>query len=447
MWRGGDTVASGPDLPAILGAMREGGCPPELDRTALADVVTFGTPLGRRTLVRGVLRLHPGEGFSLDEGRIGVHPSRPLPAPPLLEPDDREGWIDTYLEALQGAIAVGGRVGCALSGGLDSRTLLALLRSMGADPIAITFGRPGHPDLSLAREVATRAGVRHHVHEVPPDGPLPQLDEIAAVTGGTGNLALLAGVTSHREVAGLVDVLVSGASGDALFGPLPALAPDDPDGLHAALPPLRDDRRRRLLPDATPVEERWTEARTPPAPTGERDALRLEHQLRWRQARLIADGLRLRGVHTPAVAPFLDAGPRAIARSLPDTLRQGRILQRLALERVAPDLAALPLVPDPRPPAVPARALRYLRGRAAHLARNLWLRGTPDRGALFDVQTALRTRPAWREAMEGLCAAPPSGIDPAGLRRLWRRHRRGRDNLGLLFGRLLVLQRFVERWL
>jgi len=397
--------------------------------------------------VDGVARLHPGESYVVDDRGVTFLPAPPLPSRSDLDPDDADGWIDAYLSALRRALTpavdAGGELGCSLSGGLDSRTLLALLCSMGAAPIAVTFGDPDHPDRVAAARVAGAAGVRHLCSDLPRGGPLEHLDEIADGTGGTGNLALLAGVSAHREVAGRVGRLVSGASGDALFGPLPP----DPDGLAAALPALRDDRRRLLLPDAAPVTDRLAEARAIPLAGVRGDGARLAPLLRWRQARVIADGLRLRQRHTPVTAAFLDPAVQALALALPAPLREGRRLQREALARLAPDLAALPLVPahDPPPPA--HRAARYLRGRADHLARNLWLRGTPDRGAQFDVQTALRIHSRWRAAMDHLCAHPPLGVDPDGLRRLWRRHRRGRDNLGLLFGRLLVLGRFVERWL
>lgn len=441
-------------LPELMTIMRGEGIEPALDAAALADVVTFGTPLGRRTLIGEVVRLHPGEevvpGQGADSPGVEILPPRD-PEGPGLASDDREGWIASYLERLREALARRidgpGTLGCALSGGLDSRTLLALLRALGATPVAVNFGNAGHPDREVATAVAKKAGVDLLTAELPPDGPLPHLDEIAAMTGGTGNLALLAGLPSHTPMAERIDFLVSGASGDALFGPLPPVIPDDPKGLRAALPPLRDDRRRALLPDAPEVEERLEEAAAFPTPASSGDAARLAHLMRWRQATVIADGVRMRTIHTPVVAPFLEPGPRALAAALPAELREGRDLQRTALQRLAPDLASLPLVPGPPPGTPVTRATHYLRGRADHLARNLWLRGTPDRGALFDIQTALRRRPRWREAMERLCASPPPGVDPRGLRRLWRRHLRGRDNLGLLFGRLLVTQRFVERWL
>jgi len=430
----------------LIEIQRAQGVRPTLDEVALGDTVTFGTPLGRRTLVRGIARLHPGEALT-----PGGEPRPPVwPRRPPLDPADRSSWIGAYLDALRGTLddRIDRRdvLGCTLSGGLDSRTLLALLRDRGCAPLAVTFGPPGHPDREVAAAVAEEAGVEHLVSEIPPDGPLPHLDEVARMTAGTGNLALLAGVCSHAEVEGRIDLLVSGASGDALFGPLPPAVPGDPQGLRATLSPLREDRRRALLADAPTVDDRLEEARALPCPAADGDAAKLVHLLRWRQATVIADGVRLRARHTPVVAPFLGAGCRALAMGLPADLREGRTLQRLALERLAPDLAALPRVPAP--PARPAfRAARYLRGRADHLARNLWLRGTPDRAALFDIQSALRKRPAWREAVEGLCAAPPPGIEAGGLERLWRRHLHGRDNLGLLFGRLLVIQRFVERYL
>ena len=446
VWASDRGVRMAASLTELLEFQRAQGVRPTLDEIALGDTVTFGTPLGRRTLVRGVVRLHPGEILE-----PGGTPSQPVwPRRPALDPADREGWVDAYIDALGRAIddRVDPRdvLGCTLSGGLDSRTLLALLRDRGHAPRAITFGTPGHPDREVAVAVAKAAGAEHLVTDIPPDGPLPHLDEVARVTGGTGNLALLAGVCSHAEAAGKVDLLVSGASGDALFGPLPAAAPGDPQGLHAALSPLRDDRRRALLTDAPSVDERLEEARALPCPPGGGDGARLVHLLRWRQATVIADGVRLRKRHTPVLAPFLGAHSRALALGLPPDLREGRTLQQLALERLAPDLARLPRVPA-APARRATRAARYLRGRADHLARNLWLRGTPDRNAQFDIHSALRKRPAWRAAAEGLCAAPPPGIDPGGLARLWRRHLRGRDNLGLLFGRLLVLHRFVERYL
>ena len=443
----GDDCASASSWTGLLGWMRERGASIQLDPTALSDLITFGTPLGRRTLIRGVQRLHPGERLAHRAGGFTIRAARPLVVPDL-DPADEQAWVDAYVGALRGVVAralvPGARLGCTLSGGLDSRTLAALLAQLGAAPLAITFGQPGMPDVAGARSVAKQLGLEHLVSPLPEHGPLPYLDEVADVTGGCGSLAHVPGLPSHAEVAGRVDRLVSGASGDALLG--------EPSGdvggerwLRHLLSPLRETRRRALLPAASPVNQRLEEARLE-GPAHEDPTRRwLRHALRWRQATVIADGVRLRLEHTDVLTPYLEHGVRELALALPAPLRRGRRLQHLALYKLDPALAALPLVPPAHPPLM-WRTARYLQGRTDHLLRHLWLRGTPERGVAFDIHTALRRQPAWRRAMSRLCEAPPPTVDPAALRRLWRRHLGGRDNHGVLLGRLLVVRRFVDRW-
>ena len=54
------------------------------------------------------------------------------------------------------------RVSVALSGGLDSRHLLAASRTIWGDLDALTFGEPDSSDVTIARRVAAIAGVPHH---------------------------------------------------------------------------------------------------------------------------------------------------------------------------------------------------------------------------------------------------------------------------------------------
>jgi asparagine synthetase B (glutamine-hydrolysing) len=419
-------------LDPLLEAMGSAGTTPVLDPVALGDLVTLGTPLGDRTLIRGVSRHVPEEPFAAGPG------------------GGDDDWVDAYLDTLRRstrtALASGQRPGCTLSGGLDSRTIAALAVAEGARPLAVTFGAPGLPDREIATAVAGHLGLDHRCDALPPDGPLPWLDLVAEHTSGTGNLALVPGLPTHEAVAGRIDVLLSGASGDALYGgPVDSEAGEE-GWLERLLQPLRADRRRLLLPGATSIAGRLVEARLPQR-EGEAPAARwLRHLLRWRQATVIADGVRLRTAFTPVSTPFLEPGSRRLALALPDRLRADRRLQRLALERLDPDLAAIPLAGELPSPGLASRSSAYARGRVDHLLRNLRLRGTPERGVAFDVQTAFRQREAWQGAAESLCEAPPPGVEPDGLRRLWDRHRAGRDNHGLLLGRLLVAKRFVDRW-
>lgn len=458
-WSGSDLAVVSRFLAPCVVAMRSVGTAPAADQTTIEDLVTFGTPLGRGTMVEGVQRLHPGEIAVLRAGAVDIEPPelQPIPSPPR---DDEAAWIDAYLERLWEVLQRGlddddtpealDRVGCALSGGLDSRTLATMLSRERVPFTAVTFGRPLSAEWRRAGEVASHLGVPHLRTPLPADGPLAQLDLIADITGGTGSLAYAPGTPTHELAARHVDVLISGASGDALFGDLPGPQPESTGMQHylPPMPPLRVDRRALAIPWAPSVERRIEQARLPHIAGEGPQSRALRYLLRWRQATTIADGVRLRDAVTRVITPFLEPEVVALARDLPPRLRTHRTLQRHALRKLDWYLADLPLVPSPPWERLDwyRRAGGFARGRVDHLLRNLWLRGTPDREAIFDVHTAFRLHPQWLAQGDKLCADPPPGVDPEGLRTLWTRHRMGRDNLGRLFGRLLVAQRFLERW-
>ena len=66
--------------------------------------------------------------------------------------------LDRALDRLE-AVAGGRRIVLPLSGGYDSRLLAASLVERGLPVTAFAFGRPGHPDVAVSREVADRLGI------------------------------------------------------------------------------------------------------------------------------------------------------------------------------------------------------------------------------------------------------------------------------------------------
>lgn len=66
--------------------------------------------------------------------------------------------FETALDRLQ-RVADGRPVVVPLSGGYDSRLLAAGLVDRGHEVVGFTFGRSGHPDVELSREVADRLGI------------------------------------------------------------------------------------------------------------------------------------------------------------------------------------------------------------------------------------------------------------------------------------------------
>jgi hypothetical protein len=70
--------------------------------------------------------------------------------------DHSMALLDRYFAAV--ARSFGDRVGCALSGGYDSRLILACLRRHGACPRVYVYGSPPEGDVLLASEIARQEG-------------------------------------------------------------------------------------------------------------------------------------------------------------------------------------------------------------------------------------------------------------------------------------------------
>lgn len=119
---------------------------------------------GPETIWAGVASTQPGEIVRLDDDGVtrrqyweycpGVRTDSPEDSLTML----REGF-ETALERLE-CVADGRPVVVPLSGGLDSRLLAAGLAARNHEVVGFTFGRSGHPDVEVSREVADRLGIR-----------------------------------------------------------------------------------------------------------------------------------------------------------------------------------------------------------------------------------------------------------------------------------------------
>ena len=143
--------ASGESLRAVLSE-----CPKEhwaIDVQAVAGYRS-GRRLRGRTVVRGVYEVPPGH--VLLRSAQGLCTREDLITPARARLDELLG------AALRVALERGRRVALALSGGLDSALLLALLRALGAQevPVYILAAEiPGYGELPEALDSAQRLGV------------------------------------------------------------------------------------------------------------------------------------------------------------------------------------------------------------------------------------------------------------------------------------------------
>lgn len=136
---------------------------PTVDRFAAQEYILFGGNHGSRTPIDGIRVVDPTAARDLIGGRsVQIH------APAQFSLHARPASVATAVEAVCEAIAsefrgvaaaFGSNIGMALSGGFDSRLLLAALDHVGVQPHLFVYGRPADEDVVVAKAVARGLGM------------------------------------------------------------------------------------------------------------------------------------------------------------------------------------------------------------------------------------------------------------------------------------------------
>ncbi|MGC3976533.1 MAG: asparagine synthase (glutamine-hydrolyzing) [Nitrospira sp.] len=198
----------------------------DLDRTSLFHYLTLRFVPGTSSMINGVSRLAPGHWFryELDTGRFETQRYwRPSFVP-------QEGraireWSELVRTELRAAVQRWSLsdvpIGCSLSGGLDSSSIVGLLAESGHSKLkTYSLGFEGAAELDelpLAKQVAERWGTDHHELILRPDDLLRDLLKMVWFLDepyGGGLPSWYVFQFMHRDVK----VGMTGTGGDELFG-------------------------------------------------------------------------------------------------------------------------------------------------------------------------------------------------------------------------------------
>lgn len=136
----------------------------ELDPVAVAVQSLLGWQLGQRTLFRGVEKLAPGAIAHLDEEGVNVSATAPRVEARMSMEDAVSAAARVLRVSLEALLDDHPEAVLQLTGGQDSRLLLSAIppaRRRGLR--AMTLGLSGSDDVTIARQLATRDGMRHEV--------------------------------------------------------------------------------------------------------------------------------------------------------------------------------------------------------------------------------------------------------------------------------------------
>lgn len=142
-------------------------CKKSLDLQGIAEIACFGYPLSDRTPYQNIFSLHAGEVVSIDLAdlqRRRYWRWDELPSPSTyVDCAAPERLYRLFMDAVELRLR-GQKVAAAfLSGGLDSRAVVAALRGAGLEVFTANFGSPTSQDRVLGELAAKRLGA-HYSH-------------------------------------------------------------------------------------------------------------------------------------------------------------------------------------------------------------------------------------------------------------------------------------------
>lgn len=318
-------------------------------------------PIGDDTVFAELKTLSPFTVIELTEQGIVRHRvEKPLPAAPSREP------LATQIERHRAPLAAivgahvshfGNHVRSPLSGGLDSRLVLAALRAAGCSPELYVYGLPGDEDVEIAQAMGKACGFEvawtDKYAETPAPDAFPELVERnfhqfdgLPTFGNIFDNGAHGATQIARHAGGAL--AVSGGCGEIYrnFFYLP-------DRRFTAHDVARTFFARFVPGDATDafdsrtfldgIAARIRSVIEPPAATGPLDRTRIEQIYpRVRCRALFGREISLEGRYSPYLMPFLDHQVVAQAMTIPLGLKHAGRFEAALLDAIDPQLAAQP---------------------------------------------------------------------------------------------------------
>ncbi len=211
--------------------------PPRIDRTTLQRALATHTPRGNATCFLDIRPVPPGHWITFGAqpcdggGKEWVQVASGRVWEPRLEIRRRSDaacirdFRETFLSAVDRQVSVAGRVGIALSAGVDAASVLAAIRHV-APKIEVRSYCVGlgseDPELAGGAEVARHFGSGHRSLVIDPED-LPDLLEtfVWHVEEPVGREDVLSPFLCARAGEGEIDTLFGGYWSDALLGGMP----------------------------------------------------------------------------------------------------------------------------------------------------------------------------------------------------------------------------------
>jgi asparagine synthase (glutamine-hydrolysing) len=291
---------------------------PELrsfDAAGLNEFLTFGCTLDEQTLFRGIQRLPGGarwtftDGHRLPENYFIPETWEELPEISATEFESR--FHEVFKKILPRYFSSDSKIGIALTGGLDTRMIMACRPQDSHSQTTYTFaGKNGETlDDQIAARVAAACGLDHKLLRLHPDffsSFAAHADETVFVTDGCSGISGAHEIYFNRQAREIAPVRLTGNYGSEVFRGISTFKP-----LPLSPQLFNPDLGRKVISEAQKFSEQKKEPMT----------FAIFKEIPWNLFGNLAAGRSQVGFRTP----YLDNELVALAYQSPEAIRKSSL--------------------------------------------------------------------------------------------------------------------------
>lgn len=195
----GDRLLIGPKAHAVW---RAGGGPLRIDAMAVSDLLRTENSTDDHTLIESVKWLEPARQLTWDGSTIQTHAYWDFDfheCEPRSLTDQADYFIELFKSSLEPYLQAHRPPMLGISGGMDSRTILAVAHELGLTPDCFTAGFSFSEDVRFGKQLAKAAGPRHDWLDIEPQLSFKKLAPLILETDGLHNIAHLVPTAAIRD--------------------------------------------------------------------------------------------------------------------------------------------------------------------------------------------------------------------------------------------------------
>lgn len=200
---------------------------PVIDSEAVEEFFDIGYLLENRTWFEGVELMPPASvlSFNIKESKINIthywswSEIKPIKGSIDDEKEIAEELGRLFKQSVCKRVRNNERIGISLSGGLDSRAILAAVPENYKPLHTFTFGQKGCDDIRIAQKASEVKGIEHHTLILDSDNWLmPRISGVWKSDASFNLLHMHGGMEFYDEYKKYIDFNLNGFLGDAILG-------------------------------------------------------------------------------------------------------------------------------------------------------------------------------------------------------------------------------------